>query len=222
MAELTIPFWLASAEIRDGISVNDWLRSRHIQLRWIDELLQITEKKIPVEGIDPSVPQFIWPAGQITDFYFLQSACREIALGEKRLILILSARHEVTTAVLLAAPAAVGMYNLIPQAYVEDWFYSVLSDPANLFDFLERSLVKVQRKPSEVDDLLLLMDGKRPIKTKTNFEHSAWVKPEEVVSGTLQACHELVQRLIGKKHSNGLAVEVTQDKKCYTAWFERI
>jgi len=228
MAELTIPFWLTSGVLADSQSINDWLKSERVQPRWIDEVIRITdngaEDSLKVSGIGVGVPQFNWASGQYSEHLFLQAACREIEVGERRLILLLSDSGGQRVGVLLASPSAVGMYNLMPQAYLEEFFSLRLPDAeVNVLEILSSELLKKGRKAAQVKALLLVQaQAKRPVKAETDFSGAAWVKQVNPAAGAISACRDLVQVLMEKKQANGLAVEVAADRQLFATWIERI
>ena len=227
MTELTTPFWLASAVLTGGQTVNDWLRSQRVQARWIDEVIQIRDASMErsvVAGISADVPQMDWADTQISEQYFIHTACREIATGERRLILLLSKKEKFSTALLLAAPAAVGMYNLMPLAYLEELFeFVVPANDADVLTLLDSALEKKQRKASSLKAFgFLQASGKRPVKADTAFANSLWVKPTEGTSGSLAACHEMAQILTQKRLSSGLSVEVAANQILFATWMERV
>jgi hypothetical protein len=228
MAEMTLPFWLTSAVLEETQTVNDWLKAQRVQPRWIDEVIHICDPRtapaLTLSGLEKSTPQFNWPEQVQSDFFYLQAACREIAVGERRLILLLSGSGLQRTAVLLASPSAAGMYNLMPLAYVEELscFHVDDSEP-DLLQTLENALTAKEKKAAQVKDLLLLQtDGKRPVKSESAFSGASWVKVSHPAAGSLAACHDLVQQLATKKHSNGLAAELSTDRHLYLTWIECI
>jgi len=67
-------------------------------------------------GLPLTTPFFSWKSGGVFDHYLLQSAARTILVEDAHVIIL---GHQVgcaTSALLLASPAAVGMYNLNPSA----------------------------------------------------------------------------------------------------------
>jgi hypothetical protein len=228
MVELTTPFWLASTVLTETQTVNDWLKSQRIQPRWIDEVIRICNpagaEALAVTGINEDVPQLQWPGGLYSESHYLQTACREIAVTNRQMILLLSDSGHQRTAVILAAPAAVGMYNLLPQTYVEELSSSRLPEvEADLLSSLDQILLKKQKKTVQVKELLLIQpSGKRPVKSETTFSSAGWVKETNPDAGTMAACHNLVQTLLKKQQSNGLAVDMTADRQLYLIWIERV
>jgi len=218
-----MPFWLTSAILSPGETVEGWLTAQHIRPRWIDEIIQIDadagKETLSISGIVAEVPWLHSRAGQVSEHFVLQGACREIAVGDRRMILLIS----LPAVVLLVAPAAVGMYNLFPQAYVEEFFNQKrAAADVPVLEYLEALLQKKQRKAAQLDGLLLVQaGGKRPVKAETAFSGAAWVKPPELL-GALAGCHELVQALLQKKRGDGLAVEVTADQNLWATWIERV
>lgn len=226
MTEITLPFWQASAVLNKDQTVENWLQSEHIRARWIDEVVWIidegTDTTSSISGLKQDAVQTKWIKPTISEQYFLHGACREIALGERQLVLLLSVRTGHKTAVLLAGPVAAGMYNLMPQAYIEEWF-QFSGDETALLTHLDQALAGKKRKSSAIKALALLQaDGKRPSKTDTPFAGATWVKMQDPGEGPLAVCHELVTALIEKQQKNGLAVEETTDKAVYATWIERI
>jgi hypothetical protein len=227
MTELTIPFWLASSVLVEGQTVNGWLHSQRVQARWIDEVIQIRDsgaEQSVVTGISADVLQVEWVDTHISDQYFVHSACREIEVGDRRLILLLSCHKNTSTVVLLAAPAAVGMYNLLPLVYMEELFeFNCPVNNPDVLAFLDIAIQKKQKKTSSLKALgFIQSSGKRPVKAETAFANAAWVKLPEEISGSLAACHEMVQVLTQKQQSNGLTVEVSANQVLFATWMERV
>jgi hypothetical protein len=204
MVELTIPFWFASCVLSETESINSWLKTQKVQPRWIDEVIRVTEPGLEsgfaLTGIESSALQFGWSAGQFSDHKLLQAACREIA------------------------PTAVGMYNLVPLAYVEELFtLQIPSSDMDLLAALEIAIIKKGKKAEQLKELLWLQnEGKRPVKSNTAFTAAQWVSLQGRPAGILPACHELVQVLLQKKQVNGLAVEVDASQHLFATWIERI
>ena len=228
MVEMTLPFWLDSTVLSATETVNAWLKTRHFQPRWIDEVIYIeetgSELEVDLTGIEPNVPEFHWTWSQTNEQLIFQAACREIAVDDRNLILLLSSQAQQTTVVLLASPAAVGMYNLMPMAYVEDLIgLRISSGQAEVFKALEAALLKRQRKPVQLKQLLLVSEnGKRPVKAETPFASAGWVKSQNPAAGALTACHELIGTLVQKLQTNGLAVELTTAGQLFATWIERV
>jgi hypothetical protein len=226
MTETTIPFWQTSGVLTEEQSINDWLQAQHILPRWLDEVVWIYENNstemIAITGLKPETIQMNWRSPAFSELYFLHCACREIALGERRLVLLISIRVKRVTAVILAAPAAVGMYNLFPEVYIDDLIQSVVPGE-DIMEELDKSLLKKGRKPSSTKLFCLNTPGrKRPSKTGTNFSGAGWVKPEGEDWGTLEACHEVIHSMKTKQQKNGLVAEVTMDQLLFATWFETV
>ncbi|MHC1740309.1 MAG: hypothetical protein AB9897_04275 [Anaerolineaceae bacterium] len=227
MVELTVPFWLTSAILPETETVSEWLRSQRVQPRWIDEVVCMTYTQDGNDSIVPNLAvdalQFIWPIGTHSEQYFLQSACREISVKDRRLILLLSKQREQTATVLLASPETVGMYNLMPLAYVEGLISTHLPSPnIEFFEFIDSTLLAKGKKVNQVKQLWVQTDDKRPTKTETPFASAAWVKTEREKAGSLAGCHGVVQALIQKNQSNGLAIEVDAYRQLFATWIERV
>jgi len=226
MVEMTVPFWLASTVLPESTTINAWLKTQGVQPRWIDEVIRLvetgTENDLGLVGLEATVPEFYWTRDQTNEQLIFQAACREIAVDDRNLILLLSSQARQTTAVLLASPPAVGMYNLMPLAYVEEQLsLRIPSADAAILPILETALLKKQKKVSQVKELLLVQAaGKRPVKAETAFASAGWVKPQNPVAGALNACHELVQVLVQKKLANGLAVELAAAQQLFATWIE--
>lgn len=226
MTEITIPFWLASAVLTNDQTVENWLQTQHIRARWIDEVVWIFEGKenssCSIANLNVEAVQTKWSNPPVSEQYFLHCACREIALGERQLVLLLSIRSQTTTAVLLAGPGAAGMYNLMPQAYIEELFQFPGGETA-LLTRLDQVVAEKKRKSSTIKELSLArVDGKRPTKTGTPFAGATWVNPQQESLGSLAACHEMVDALIEKQQNIGLAVEETAEHLVFAAWIERV
>ena len=228
MVEMTIPFWLTSAVLLRSETVAGWLKSQRVQPRWIDEVIRLSESDVEngldLTGLEPNVPEFRWNSDQVSEQFMFHAACREVAVDDRNLILLLSSQAWQTTAVLLASPAAVGMYNLIPMAYVEELISLRLPGAeAELFPILESALLKKQRKPAQLKEILMVSAaGKRPVKAETAFASAGWVRPQNPAAGALAACHELVGALAQKEQANGLAVELTAAGQLFATWIERV
>jgi hypothetical protein len=226
MTETTIPFWQTSGVLTEEQSINDWLQAQHILPRWLDEVVWIYENNSPVmtaiTGLKPETIQMNWKNPAVSELYFLHCACREITLGERRLVLLVSVCAKRVTAVVLAAPAAVGMYNLFPEVYVDELVQSTVSGE-DFLEALDNSLSKMGRKSSSMKLFCLNTPGrKRPSKTGTNFSGAGWVKPEGDYWGTLEACHEVIHSMKTKQQKNGMVAEVTMDQILFATWFETV
>lgn len=219
MTEITIPFWLNSKVLTTNDTVESWLQANHIRPRWVDEVIQMGEQPVTLADLPTEVPWLRSPMGPIAENSTFQAACREIAVGERHLILLVA----LPAIVLLASPGAVGMYNLFPQAYIDGLFcmkanVSTESDWA----LLETALLKKECKAGQISELLWLQeDGRRPIKAGTAFASATWVKPDPSRT-MLASCHEVVQSLILKKQTNGLVVEIDVENILFATWIERV
>ena len=228
MAELTVPFWLASSTFEASASVGDWMRTVRVNPRWLDEIVVISTSDTlrfqGIEGCPDSTIIYRWVGWHRSEHLLLHNACREVIIGDRRLILLLSESKTTTTAVLLSAPAMVGIYNLNPLAYVDAHFSTSLHDvEVNLLETLAPLLAKIEKKPSQVDTLLISPGPcKRPVKTQTEFAGATWTKPQPEAEGALAACHEVLNTLIPSKHKNGLALEVEPHLDMYATWIEKI
>jgi hypothetical protein len=228
MPELTIPFWLASTTMEASASIRDWMRSVRVNPRWLDEVVVTTPASTlrfdGLEGCPDSALIYRWQDWQQSQHLLLHNACREIVVGDRRLNLLISEAAATTTAVLLAAPAIIGIYNLSPLAYVEERFSDhLLTAEVDLLAQLETDLKKAERKPSQINSLLIDPGPcKKPIKSKTPFEGASWAKAQPGAEGGLAACHDVLNSLMTSGRKNGLALEVEPDLNLYATWIERI
>ena len=112
----------------------------------------------------------------------------------------------------------------MPLAYLEELFeFVVPADSPDVLTLLDSALQKKQRKASSLKAFgFLQASGKRPVKTDTAFANSLWVKSTEGTSGSLAACHEMVQILTQKRLSSGLSVEVAANQILFATWMERV
>jgi hypothetical protein len=223
MTELTIPFWLTSGWIARRAELPAWLKSQHIQPRWIDEEIIVSSTPAAEEPISPTVFFFKWPREVGVESLFLQQAAREIAAGDRRMILLSVIHPQGCRVVLLGSPAAVGMYNLMPQAYLTDWLaLPPAAEEVPILSVLETMWTKRTKKPAQVKCLSLLLPGKRPTKAETVFKNAAWVKPEQPAEGGIGAAHALVQALLEKKQGNALLAEFDERQQLFSCWIEGV
>lgn len=228
MPELILPFWLASATLDSSTSVRDWMRSVRVNPRWLDEIVVTSPSDSlrfdGVEGCPDSALIYRWQGWQHSQHLLLHNACREIIVGDRRLILLISESKTQTTAILLAAPATIGIFNLSPLAYVNAQFSEhLLTSDVNLLAQLEPHLKRAEKKTSQLDTLLIFPGPcKRPVKSQTPFAGATWTKPQPDAEGALAACHEVLSNLITTRHKNGLALEVETGLNLYASWIERI
>ena len=225
MTDFLTPFWLASSLLEENQSILDWLKTQRIQARWIDEVIFLgaptDSGQIP--GVKEEVLLTTWKDPDLSEQYFLHQACRELALNERNLILLVSTRNQIRTVVLLASPGAVGMYNLLPQAYLTDWLqFKVPAESLELLAVIESALERKHKKAPAVKELLLVQsDGKRPVKSGSGFAGAGWV-PVVKGAGMLAQCHSLVAALTEKQQTNGMAVDIDPDRNLFLTWIERV
>lgn len=228
MAELTTPFLLAGASLEPNASLSDWLRSVHIQPRWLDEVVVVSPyvslRSTGLAEAKPNLLTYRWPGWKQSQHFLLQQACREIGCGERRLILLLSESEAVTTALVLAAPAAIGIYNQIPLAYLDAWFaLHIENTGASLFDALSEPLKKAEKKPQQLHTLFLTAGRmKKPVKSGTDYASATWTKPTSEPANAISACLDVLNTLTSSGKKNGLAVEVDDSPNLYGVWIERL
>ena len=228
MPELTLPFWLNSATLDLSEPLESWLKIVRIQPRWLDEIIVTSntaeQRFSDLNGITETVSITRWPRWDKSQHLLLHDACRKIIVGDRRLVLLIAEAAEQTTAVLISAPAIVGMYNLSPIAYLDTRLELHLPKlEASLLDLLETPLIKADKKPPQLDALLITPGPqKRPVKSQTSFEHAAWVKPKSGEAGALASCHDLLTHLGTAQRKHGLAVEVTSALDVFATGLERI
>jgi hypothetical protein len=228
MAELTQPFLLAGKRLSNGDSIPDWLRAEHIQTRWLDECILLSESSeflcSELPGLPPSSLTYRWPGWKQSQQYFLHQACREISTGEQRMILLVNESSTFSEAMVISSPAAIGMYNQIPLAYLEIPFAQHL-DQTNLYilPLIESILLKAEKKPQDLNTLLIQPGKmKKPVKKDTSFESASWTKPKDAPFSTITACLDVVDSLAVLKKKNGLVVEVDAAENLYGLWIERL
>ncbi len=223
MTELTVPFWLAGGWVADRAQLPDWLKSRHIQPRWIDEEILLSAQTGPTTPLIAPALFFQWPRALAAESQVLQQAAREIAVGERRMVLLSVLHPEGCRLAVLCSPAAVGMYNLMPLAYVTDWLTLPSSaQDSPVLSLLETVWARRERKVAQVKELSLLLPGKRPVKGETAFKNAAWVSPEQSVEGGIGAAQALVEALIAKKQGNALLVEYDERQQLFSCWIEAV
>ncbi len=228
MAELTQPFLLAGTILNTDASITDWLRTVHIQPRWLDEMIVVSSTSDlhlkELNGLPTTSLIYRWTEWHQSELYFLHQACREIRTGEKRMILLVSESTEATSALVLSSPAAIGIYNQIPLAYLDNQFSQHLENPnQDLLSTLESILEKADKKPQLLDSLSIDPGKqKRPVKNKTAFESATWTKSTNLRSGTISACLDVLNSLIDNKKKNGLVAEMDSAQNLYGIWIERL
>lgn len=228
MADLVQPFWLASARMESAADLPGWLKSIHIQPRWLDEIITVTAGA-PIDhsglaGLQESIlihQNSDWKAARLP---ILHDACRKIETGDSEMILLAATSSAGLTGVILCSPVKVGMYNMIPLAYTGTRLALHISDKeANLPGLMDAALKQEDHKASEVNYLSFTSVAcKRPVKTESPFAQAVWVKQEKSTADcAISACHDLVTAVsTAKKKKQGLAVEVDHNLDLYTAWIE--
>ncbi len=229
MADLPPAFWLASARLDSASEIAGWLKSVHVQLRWLDEVVIISEEPIPptldLPGLEGStlVTRFNgWAKSQQP---LLHDACRKTANGEKEIILVVSQTANIATAALVGSPVVVGRYNLIPAAYLENRLSFHLPDQnADLLETIQSRLIKSGRSAAELNLLAFQSSaGKRPVKSATPFAGAAWLNRESGADrNALAVTHDLVTSLSGSKKKNGLIIEIDSDYDLFATWVEAV
>lgn len=223
MTELTVPFWLAGGWVADRSQLPDWLKSQHIQPRWIDEEIFLSSQAEPAAPLITPALFFQWPRALAAESQVLQQAAREIAGGERRMILLSVLHPEGCRLVVLCSPAAVGMYNLMPLAYVTDWLaLPSAAQDSPVLSLLETVWARRERKVAQVKGLSLLQPGKRPVKGETAFKSAAWISPEHPAEEGIGAAQALVEALIAKKQGNALLAEYDERQQLFSCWIEAV
>lgn len=228
MPELIQPFILAAGTLNESSTLESWLKSMQVQPRWLDEIIVVSAadpiRFIGLPGADAATLVYSWPAWQRSEHYLIQQASREIATGERRLILLVSEAENATSALLLAAPAVIGYYNQLPQAYLQHLFVTHLttSEP----DLLAETATQVQaagRKAEEIHTLSLnAFNLKKPGKSGTAFESAGWVKSASGQPGAIAAMGDALASLSPAKKKNGLVLELDGEYNLYGIWIEKV
>ncbi len=228
MPELTQPFLLAAAHIPQDQSLDSWLKSLHIQPRWLDEIIVLSAdahlRFTDLPGADAAVLLYPWPNWQRSELFAVQQSFREIATGERRLILLISEAERTSSVLLLAAPAVIGYYNQVPQAYLNHLFVQHLSATENdLLALLENQLTSAGRKPEELHTLSLqAKTQKRPGKSGSRFASATWAKSATPESGALAALVDVIHSLNQTHKKNGLVADLDSEGNLYGVWVERV
>jgi len=228
MPELIQPFILAAGTLDNGTSLNSWLNATHIQPRWLDEIIVVSSSAElrfnHLPGADAATLVYGWPAWPRSEHYLIQQASREIATGERRLILLVSEVDNATSALLLAAPAVIGYYNQLPKAYLQHLFVTHLT--AAEPDLLAETVIQVQaagRKAEEIHTLSLhAFNQKKPGKIGTPFESAGWVKSALPQPGAIAAMGDTLASLSPAKKKNGLVLELDGEHNLYGIWIEKV
>ena len=85
----------------------------------IDEIIFLCARRAqPPPELPSGAPLSCWANQPGLDGALLQHACRLLASGERRQVLIVQQARARSAAVLLVGPAAIGIYNLVPAAQV--------------------------------------------------------------------------------------------------------
>lgn len=228
MPELIQPFMLAAGTLNESSALESWLKSMQVQPRWLDEIIVVSSSdQISFNGLagaDAATLVYCWPSWQRSEHYLIQQASREIATGERRLILLVSECETASSVLLLAAPAVIGYYNQLPQAYLQHLFVTHLTDAEP--DLLTETAKQIQsagRKPEEIH-MLWLNPGKqkKPGKSGTPFESAGWVKSASGQSGPIAAMGDTLLSLSPAKKKNGLVVELDDENALYGIWIEKV
>lgn len=228
MPELIQPFILAAGTLNDNSTLDSWLNTSHVQPRWLDEIIVVSSSTTirfsHLPGADAATLVYAWPAWQRSEHYLIQQASREIATGERRLILLMSEGDNTTAALLLASPAVIGYYNQLPQAYLQSLFVTHLTAAdANLFDETAAQIQTAGRRPEEIQALYLNAGTqKKPTKTGTAFEAAGWVKSALQQPGAIAAMVDTLTSLNPAKKKNGLVLELDNETNLYGVWIERV
>lgn len=228
MPELIQPFILAAGTLAEDSTLETWLKTTQVQPRWLDEIVVVSfsaELRFNhLPGADAGTLVYTWPAWQRSEHYLIQQASREIATGERRLILLVSEGENSTSALLLAAPAVIGYYNQLPQAYLQHLF--VTHPSAQEIDLLAETATQIQaadRKPEEIHALSLsVFNQKKPGKSGTPFESAGWVKSASGQPGAIAAMGDTLASLAPGKKKNGLVLELDGERNLYGIWIEKV
>ena len=229
MADLAPAFWLASARLDSASEIAGWLKSVHVQPRWLDEVVMISDEPaapiLDLPGLEGSTLVTRFNAWTKSQQPLLHDTCRKTANGEKEIILVISRTAEAASAALVCSPVVVGRYNLIPAAYLEDRLsFHLPEQKADLLETVLSKLVKSGRSAAELNLLAFQSStSKRPVKSATPFAGAAWLNREPGADrNTLAVTHDLVTALsIGKK-KNGLIVEIDSDDDLFATWVEAV
>lgn len=228
MPELIQPFILAAGTLNESSTLESWLKSMQVQPRWLDEIIVVSSaaqiRFKSLAGADAATLIYCWSSWQRSEHYLIQQASREIATGERRLILLVSEGQTATSALLLAAPAVIGYYNQLPQAYLQHLFVTHLT--ATEPDLLAETATQVQvagRKPEEIHVLSLNPGTQRkPGKSGTPFEPAGWVKFASGQTDAIAAMGDTLTSLSPAKKKNGLVVELDGENNLYGIWIEKV
>jgi hypothetical protein len=228
MPELIQPFILAAGTLAEDSTLETWLKTTQVQPRWLDEIVvasssaELRFNHLP--GADAGTLVYSWPAWQRSEHYLIQQASREIATGERRLILLVSEGENSTSALLLAAPAVIGYYNQLPQAYLQHLFVThLISAEPDLLAETATQVLAADRKPEEIHALSLnVFNQKKPGKSGTPFESAGWVKSASGQPGAIAAMGDTLASLAPGKKKNGLVLELDGERNLYGIWIEKV
>jgi hypothetical protein len=108
-AQAILKALLAGSRTRPG-SVNE------IHWQYDTQMGGLSEHDLLQAGFPPAMPAFSWETRDVSDHFLLQSAARAILADDAHLMILGQQVGCATSALLLASPDAVGIYNLNPQA----------------------------------------------------------------------------------------------------------
>lgn len=229
MADLPPAFWLASARLDSASEVTGWLKSVHVQPRWLDEVVIVSEEPVTstldLPGLEGSTLVTHFDGWTKSQQPLLHDACRKTSIGEKEIVLIISQTADAASVALVCSPVVVGRYNLIPAAYLEDRLSFHLPDPnADLLETVQARLIKSGRSASEQNLLAFqTCSGKRPVKSATPFAGAAWLNREPGADrNAIAVTNDLVAALSNGKKKNGLIIEIDSDHDLFATWVEAV
>lgn len=229
MADLSPAFWLASARLDSLSALEGWLKSIHVQPRWLDEILLISsEASIPspdLAGLEQTTLISRFPAWMRSQQPLIHDASRKAANGEKDIILLIAQGEVGFTAALISSPAVIGRYNLIPQAYLEYRLSFHLNDKDEaLLELIQTALQKNGKSAAALNLFAFHSQrSKRPVKSATPFAGAAWLNQEEGVDrSALSMMHDLATALAASKKKNGLVVEIDAENDLFSTWLEAV
>lgn len=229
MADLSPAFWLASVRLDSLSALEGWLKSIHVQPRWLDEILLISsEASIPspdLAGLEQTTLISRFPAWMRSQQPLIHDASRKAANGEKDIILLIAQGEVGFTAALISSPAVIGRYNLIPQAYLEYRLSFHLNDKDEaLLELIQTALQKNGKSAAALNLFAFHSQrSKRPVKSATPFAGAAWLNQEEGVDrSALSMMHDLATALAASKKKNGLVVEIDAENDLFSTWLEAV
>jgi len=170
-------------------------------------------------GFANEMARFFWPVTPLLAHTLLHLTARVLISGERELVILAQETGEQAAALLLASPAAVGRYNLVPRARVGAKL-ALSSTPNGL---LAAARAALESAGQEMGDVRMLAAARRINTTGDPFPGAQWISPgPELPSGDFFLLAELVKRLEQEKQQCGLLISTGPQKSGLVTLLERV